>query len=210
MERGKSYDQKYRETGYYWGKEPSGTAIRLLDVMGGSGGQGRRLIDLGCGEGRNAVYFARCGFDVAGVDISPTGLHKTQVLADEANAAVETVEADISHWRPMPDSFDVLFSTGTLHYLPPEMRDSVFQAYREATRAGGYHAVTVFVEKPFVKPAPDAEEASYLWRSGMLLGFYWDWEVLYSIEEIFDCNSGGVPHRHAVNRVIARKPGAGS
>lgn len=210
MKRGKSYDQKYREPGYYWGKKPSGTAIRLVEVMGETAGQGRRLIDLGCGEGRNAVYFAQHGFDVAGLDVSPTGLRKTRELADEAGAAVETIEADILHWRPRPDSFDVLFSTGTLHYLPPGMRESAFQGYKEGTRAGGYHAVSVFVEKPFVDRAPDAEEASYLWRSGTLLGFYWDWEVLYSIEEIFDCNSGGVPHRHAVNRVIARKPAAGS
>ncbi|MCR4392605.1 MAG: hypothetical protein NUV94_07620 [Candidatus Acetothermia bacterium] len=63
------------------------------------------------------------------------------------------------------------------------------------------------MEKPFIPRAPDAEANGHPYRSGELLGYYWDWEILYCTEEIFDCHSSGIPHRHAVNRVIARKPG---
>ena len=37
------------------------------------------------------------------------------------------------------------------------------------------------------------------------MGYYWDWEITYSAEEIFDCLSSGIPHQYAVNRVIARR-----
>lgn len=37
------------------------------------------------------------------------------------------------------------------------------------------------------------------------MGYYWDWEILYCTEEIFDCMSSGIPHKHAVNRIIARR-----
>ena len=36
------------------------------------------------------------------------------------------------------------------------------------------------------------------------MAYYWDWEILFSVEEVFDDMSGGVPHKHAVNRIIAR------
>ena len=205
MTNNNPYENKYRADGYYWGKEPSDTARKLLDLLRPAANHRLRLIDLGCGEGRNAVYFARHGFRVTGLDLSPTGLRKANDLAVEAGVSITTAEADICTWAPEPGSFDILFSTGTLHYLPPDARDAAYGRYKAATAAGGAHAVTVFVEKPFVDRAPDADSHSYLYRSGELLGYYWDWEILFSIEEIFDCRSGGIPHRHAVNRVIARR-----
>jgi tellurite methyltransferase len=37
------------------------------------------------------------------------------------------------------------------------------------------------------------------------MSYYWDWEILHCEEEIFDCTSSGVPHRHVVDRIIARR-----
>ena len=42
--------------------------------------------------------------------------------------------------------------------------------------------------------------------SGELMGYYWDWEIVWCTEETFDYTSSGEPHRHAVNRVIAKPP----
>jgi tellurite methyltransferase len=64
----------------------------------------------------------------------------------------------------------------------------------------------VLVSKPFIPPAPDAEPSAALWKSGDLLRMFADWFVEYSSEEVFDCMSSGVPHQHACNRVIARRP----
>ena len=53
--------------------------------------------------------------------------------------------------------------------------------------------------------APDAEDKALRWISGELFTFYHDWKIEYCKEEIFDCGSGCIPHKHAINRVIARK-----
>jgi len=63
----------------------------------------------------------------------------------------------------------------------------------------------VFVEKPFIEPAPDWGNDEYFYRSGDLLNYYWDWEIISFQEVIFDCNSSGVPHRHATNIMVARR-----
>ena len=64
---------------------------------------------------------------------------------------------------------------------------------------------SVFVRKPFIAGAPDAESTAHVWLSGKLLTYYHDWRIEFCAEEIFDCMSSGVPHQHAVNRMVARK-----
>ncbi len=198
------YDQVYAEREFYWGKTPSAMCDRVMKLIRPSADFRPKLLDLGCGEGRNAVYFAQHGFEVVGLDLSLPGLEKTRRYAEEVGVHVETIHADIVEYE-LEDTYDVIFSTGTLHYLPPEVRDQRFQNYKDRTSPGGINALSVFVEKPFIPRAPDAEPTAYLYRSGELMRYYWDWEILYSVEEIFDCMSSGVPHKHAVNRIIARR-----
>jgi len=196
------YDERYASPGYYWGKSPSQMCYRVLQLLPPD--RPLKLLDIGCGEGRNAVFFARNGYHVTAFDTSGKGVEKARQLAAAAGVSIEARVASINEFR-LTDSFDVLFSTGVLQYVPPELREELFANYREHTNPGGLHALSVFVKKPFIAKAPDGEKTAYKWVSGELLSFYADWRVEYCTEEVFDCMSSGVPHQHAVNRVIARK-----
>lgn len=204
MKKENPYDKLYARQEYYWGKKPSKMCDKVIEIIRPNPNFRPRLLDLGCGEGRNAVYFAQHGFDVYGLDASLPGLNKTRRYAKEAGVQVKTIQADITSYK-LVNTYDVIFSTGVLQYLPPEVREQRFQNYKDSTSPNGINALSAFVKKPFIPRAPDAEETAYPYKSGELLGYYWDWEILYSIEEIFDCMSSGVPHRHAVNRIIAKK-----
>ncbi len=196
------YDERYARPGYYWGKAPSTTCYRVLQLLPPN--RPLRLLDIGCGEGRNAVFFARNGYRVTGFDTSTKGIEKTRQLAADADLPIEAFVADINEFR-LTEPFDVLFSTGVLQYVPPERRDELFANYREQTSPGGLNVLSVFVKKPFIEPAPDAEKSAYNWFSGELFAHYRDWRIEFCTEEVFDCMSGGVPHKHAVNRIVARK-----
>lgn len=204
MKKENPYDKLYASQEYYWGKKPSKMCDKVIEIVRPNPNFRPKLLDLGCGEGRNAVYFAQHGFDIVGLDTSLPGLKKTERYAKEAGVQIKTIQADITRYT-LVDTYDVIFSTGVLQYLPPEVREQRFQNYKDSTSPNGINALSVFVKKPFIPRAPDAEETSYPYKSGELLGYYWDWQILYSIEEIFDCMSSGVPHRHAVNRIIAKK-----
>jgi tellurite methyltransferase len=196
------YDTRYAGPDYYWGTKPSATCFRVLQLLPPD--RPLRLLDIGCGEGRNAVFFARNGYQVTAFDRSPAGVEKTQRLADEVGVPIEAFVADVSDFRPGA-GFDVLFSTGVLHYVPPDLRGEVLASYREATTPGGLNAFSVFVAKPFIAPAPDAEPTAHFWRSGELLTHYADWCIEYCAEEVFDCNSSGMAHRHCASRMVARR-----
>jgi len=205
MKKENPHDQKYSGQEFYWGKTPSAMCDKIIEIIRPSPDYHPKLLDLGCGEGRNAVYFAKHGFDVFGLDASLPGLEKTKRYAEEIGVEVKTIHADIIDYE-LRDIYDVIFSTGTLHYLPRKVRNLRFQNYRNCTSPNGINALNVFVAKPFIPRALDAENLRHAhYKSGELMSYYWDWEILYCAEEIFDCMSSGIPHQHAVNRMIARR-----
>ncbi len=197
-----NYDVHYKQDAYYWGKQPSALAIKILEVHPPVSPM--TAIDIACGEGRNAVFLARNGYRVAAFDISEEGVRKARLLAREVGVEIEAFVADLLTYR-LDKSYDVIFSTGSLHYIPPDLRGEIIQNYKTHTNHNGIHVMSVFVDKPFIPAAPDAEATAHLWRSGELFGHYHDWKIEFCTEDIFDCNSSGIPHQHAVNRIIARR-----
>ncbi len=197
-------DEAYARAEFYWGREPNGLCRQVCELIPPESARGGRLIDLGAGEGRDAVRFAAHGFTVTAVDVSLPGLEKATRWAQEEGLPLETVQASILDYR-IPRGCAVVYASGTLHYLPPERRVAVLAQYKDATAPHGVHAFNAFVEKPFIPAPPDYARDEYFFRSGELLGTYWDWEILFCHEEIFPYRSGGVPHRHALNTLIARK-----
>ena len=196
------YDERYRGESFYWTVRPSNTCFEVLQRMPPD--RPLRLLDIGCGEGRNAVFFARNGYQVHAFDLSEKGLEKTKHLARQAGVSVHTFPADLNEFR-LSETFDILFSTGILHASHPSVRADLFENLKAFTAEGGLNVFSVFVQKPFLPPAPDGDANAHPWRSGELFTLYHDWEIEWCTEEIFDCRSSGIPHQHAVNRLVARK-----
>lgn len=197
------YDGAYAQKEYYWGISPSKYAIELLQIMPPE--KPLKLLDIGCGEGRNAVFFARNGYDVTAFDLSPLGVEKTKELAQKTGVELEVFEANVLEYR-LDRNYDILFATGILHYITENLRATIFNNYKEFTNRNGIHVFNVFVEKPFIQRAPDHEETAQRWISGELFTHYHDWKIEICNEVMFDCKSSGIPHKHAMDLMIARKP----
>jgi len=195
------YEDDYRKKDYFWGVIPSTMCLKVLELLPPE--KQLKLLDIGCGEGKDAVFFARCGYDVSAFDISEAGLEKTKRLADKANVNVRTFRANLLDYR-LDEKYDVLYSSGVLHYLKPELRDEIMSNYKANINDNGIAALHTFVKKPFIAPSSDKTKNTYLWKSGQLFTYFHDWYIEHCTEYVFDCNSGGVPHRHAANRLFAK------
>ena len=94
------YENTYRNAdGYYWGVNPSPMCLKVFSLLAPVPEKPLKLIDIGCGEGKDAVFFARCGYDVSAFDISLAGIEKTKRLADNARVHVNAFKADINDFR---------------------------------------------------------------------------------------------------------------
>lgn len=81
-----------------------------------------RAVDLGCGTGANAMFLARHGFDVTGIDFAPAALAKARVAAGRAGVSAEFVEDDLTDLRHDLGVFDLLVDYGTLDDLSAPKR----------------------------------------------------------------------------------------
>lgn len=103
-------------------------------------------------------------------------------------------------------SFDIVYSAGTIQYFRPENRERGFEHLRERTAPGGIHALLAFVDNPNIPPAPDWSEGEFLYAPGELRKYYAGWTCLHYRAFVFDDDSGGIPHEHAVEEYILEKP----
>lgn len=204
------YDKRYHTERYYWGLTPNRICYDIMKILPPV--KSYRVLDIGCGEGKDAVFFAKCGYAVTAFDVSEQGIEKAKRLAEHNKTEVSFFKADIFDYRPDAE-YDIIFSSGVLHFLPLNERKEFCDSLKSHTSDIGVNALNVFVQKPFISRAPDStrdEDLRHPWLSGELFGYYHDWLFHTCREEIFDCNSGGIPHRHCMDTLIAQKSETGS
>jgi SAM-dependent methyltransferase len=103
----------------------------------------RSVIDLGTGEGRDAIYLALKGFEVTGVDVAPTGLKKAQELARKHGVGPIFLQRDAVYLRGfLPGTFDAAINMGCLHLVDTqEARDLHLQRVFDVLKPGGFFLV---------------------------------------------------------------------
>jgi tellurite methyltransferase len=201
------YDERYSRPGLYWGTKPTQLARDVVRLAGRLRRSARTLVDLGSGEGRDSIFFARRGYRVLGVDISSVGVRKAERRASRLGVDVRFRVGDIRTYR-LSRRVDVVFCSGALNNVPRRIRAARFEHFKAKTAPGGINAMNADVPKPYIPPQTTNPFASPF-RSGELLGYYWDWEILDSGQVEFISSASGIPHRKAMDVVIARKPALG-
>lgn len=75
-----------------------------------------RVLDLGCGEGKDAVFLAKCGYAVTASDLSEQGIEKAKKLAEHNKVEVRLFKADIFDYHPDAE-YDIIFSSGGITHM---------------------------------------------------------------------------------------------
>jgi SAM-dependent methyltransferase len=95
-----------------------------------------RAIDLGCGEGDNAIFLAQHGFQVTGVDFSRAGIAKAKVKARGAGADVDFMIDDLTGLAGVKGQFDLLVDYGTFDDLSTKDRAAYVDQVTALAKAG--------------------------------------------------------------------------
>jgi len=106
------YEQLYREQNDVCG-EPFQEFVAFAEAQLNSSAT---VLDLGCGQGRDAIVFAKRGMAVTGVDISATGVKQMLTFAAANKLPIAGVVADIREYRA-EGRFDIIILDRTLHML---------------------------------------------------------------------------------------------
>ncbi len=180
--------------------EPSEEIVSLAGILP----PGASILDLGCGEGRNALYLADRGFSVTAVDISENGIQKLSNLASERALTVATEVADMCCYK-WNKKFDVIISHGCLHLVPRAEWERIIKKFKDYTLPGGFNVVAVFTDR--IPPPPDMKDYCVgLFHEDELFAHYSDWRIqLQRSYTIHDEHPGGIRHTHPINKMVAQR-----
>ncbi|MDP9795442.1 thioredoxin reductase/SAM-dependent methyltransferase [Catenuloplanes nepalensis] len=99
------WEQRYERRGHMFSGDPN--AHLVSDVAGLVPG---RALDAGCGEGGDAIWLARQGWETTAVDISATALARAAEHAATAGVTVTWEQGDLTEWTPEPGAYDLVSS----------------------------------------------------------------------------------------------------
>lgn len=103
------WDEKYRSSDQLFSGAPNGVLVtELTDLPPG------QALDVGCGEGADALWLARRGWQVTAVDISQTALERAAATGTDVAGRVAWTRADLTSTPPPADAFDLV----SAHYFP--------------------------------------------------------------------------------------------
>lgn len=157
------WNKRYSESKYIYGKKPNQFLKEELSILPAG-----RILFLGEGEGRNAVYAATLGWDVDAVDYSKSGKAKAEKLAAEHGVKINYRIEDLSQFMPQQNFYDA--AALIFIHLNDELRSAVNQKAIAALKPGGKIILEAF-EKEQIKNESGGPK---------------DEELLYSLEDVIN------------------------
>lgn len=98
------WDERYSRSTFIYGKSPVQFLAENYHYIPYEG----NVLDLGMGEGRNAVFLAQKGYKVTGIDISSVAVKKAYSLAQEFGVKIKGVVASLKEYKIQPGSYDAI------------------------------------------------------------------------------------------------------
>lgn len=134
--------------------EPQPIVCEILDSMSPG-----RLLDIGCGLGRNAKAASDRGYEVLAFDISSTAINKCRELYSGSGISFQVLDACRTE---LVSEFNVILDSATYHAIPSEKRMTyLMEMYRLASEDTTFHLIT-FAPSLYGMPKPLASELSEL------------------------------------------------
>lgn len=162
------------------------------------------ILDVGCGEGRNAIFLTEHGHTVDAFDLSEAGIEKAKVIANNKGLSINFFVCNLGDFVFDKD-YDAILSHGVLHLPEKIVRDKFIEEAQRHTKPDGLNIIGIFTNR--LPATPDnAPFTKSLFDVGELPVKYKGWDIISHDESIFqDSHFGGVSHEHAYERIIAQK-----
>ena len=180
------WDRKYETEAYIFGKEPVGFLREHIDLLP----RGKAL-DVAMGEGRNAVFLAKNGFNVDGCDISEIAVKKALDMAKENNVKIHAFVADLETYKLPKDTYDVI---ACFYYL----QRGLVPQMKEALKPGGMIIYETYTIENRERGFEGPKNKDYLLKPNELLDLFKDLKIIYYRELVLN-------NKKAIASLIAKK-----
>lgn len=152
--------------------EPQKDVVRFMQFLRKEKGfkyEGKRLLDVGCGTGRNVLYAQQLGCIASGFDISRTAITYGKDFASKQGVSLDVSVASMGEvWNIESNSVDILFDITSSNSLTEKERDIYIHEAQRVVVAGGYLFVKALCKdgdlnaKELLKRFPGEEHDTYI------------------------------------------------
>jgi len=157
-------------------------------------------LDMGCSNGRNALYLSQQGFDVTAVDNNPNAIDMLQqVVSQEGLTNLKAQVYDLNT-AALTDNYGFIACTVTLMFLDPARVEAVIADMQAHTLPGGYNLIVCAMN---TAGSPSPVRFSFTFTEGQLREAYAGWELIKYNEEAGTMHSGA---QLQFATLLARKP----
>lgn len=199
------YDDGYSAVPCFWGKDP-GSLVKLF--LEEHSVKGNVILDLGCGEGKNANAFAAAGATAIAVDCSQDAI--TNGKSVFRNSPIDWYIADATSFAASQsdETYDVVVVYGLLHCMNSETEaGALINDVQRLTKPNGTVILVAFnVRSQDLSAHPGFEPLllPHDWYAAKFDG--WHTEILTDTDLHETHPHNGIPHHHSLTRLIAKKP----
>jgi len=194
------WDQRYGAPGYAYGTAPNDFLVAVAGQIPPG-----RVLSLGEGEGRNAVFLAARGHEVVAVDQSEVGLAKALRLAAERGVCIETVRADLGSFAIRPEAWAGIVSV--FCHLPKAIRQPLHAAIVCGLQPGGVFVLEAYTHAQLGRGTGGPKVPELLLSLAELRADLAGLDLVHGVEREREIREGS--HHDgvgAVVQIVARKP----
>jgi 2-polyprenyl-3-methyl-5-hydroxy-6-metoxy-1,4-benzoquinol methylase len=185
----KRWDDRFGKKEFALGREPNPFLKKYIHLLP----RGKAL-DIASGEGRNAVFLARQGFEVDAVDISDKGLKKAQKLAREQGVKIKTFLVDLDQYQIEKERYDLI---ANFYYLKRRLIPRI----KKGIKKGGRVIFETYLLEHRTLGTGGPKQAKYFLKPNELLRLFKNFRILFYREGIFKEGE----RKKAVASLIAEK-----
>lgn len=209
------FDDVYRRYQRYWWRRPTRYSIdpadhaaslitsHLLEAL--QQHRPGKALDIGAGEGTDAIRLALLGYEVDAVEGSSVGAEKIERFAREVGVRLNIHNLDATDFWPS-SKYDVIICNGLLHYIAD--KPAIIARLQAATAPGGYNAVSLWSDRTPVPECHRVVDAYSEAEDGVVTALYKNWVSIGSWMERGKPETGHPgfgPHSHSFIKFIAKK-----
>ena len=164
-----------------------------------------KALDLGCGQGRNALYLSLKGFDVTASDYNPGGMGTVEAIAEAEGLQVRTQVYDMNQ-AAIDESYDFMVATVVFMFLQAQRVSDIIANMQAQTNPGGYNLI---VSAMHTADHPCHMPFSFTFKENELRDYYQGWELMTYQEEVGAMHARdaqGNPIQLKFVTMLAKKP----